>query len=261
MRQLIYSYLILTAFFICTSCSNKQYQALFEEKKSIPDTTLQKSPDTLNQYRIKSQDILEIRNLQNSKSVVDMNPSPNASSSQGAASTQAETFQVEEDGTVALTGLGHVPVVGLTRYEAQKLIEGLYHKVLLKDPIIALKIINLKVTILGEIKGQGNYVLTRDKTTLVELVGEAGGLTDKANEKDIKIIRGTEKTPKVTVIDLNNIQSINSPNAILQSGDIIYVSQSKRAARNDNLQNFSFVVQPILILFNTVLIIFTLIHK
>jgi polysaccharide export outer membrane protein len=261
MRQLIYSYLILTTFFICTSCSNKQYQALFEEKKTIPDSSLQKVPDTLNQYHIKSQDILEIRNLQNSKSIVDLTPSANVSSSQGAASTQAETFQVEEDGTVALTGLGHVKVAGLTRYEAQKLIEGLYHKVLLKDPIIALKIINLKVTILGEIKGQGNYVLTGDKTTLVELIGEAGGLTEKANEKDIKIIRGTEKTPKVTVIDLNNIQSINSPNAILQSGDIIYIAQSKRAARGDNLQNFSTVFQPILILFNSALIIFTLIHK
>jgi polysaccharide export outer membrane protein len=261
MRQLIYSYLILTAFFICTSCSNKQYQVLFEKKNTLPDSSLQKSADTLYQYRIKSQDILEIRNLQNSKSVVDMNPSVNSTSSQGAASTQAETFQVEEDGTVALTGLGHVTVTGLTRYEAQKLIEGLYHKVLLKDPIIALKIVNLKVTLFGEVKGPGNYVLTKDKTTLAELIGEAGGLSDKANEKTIKIIRGTEKTPRVIEIDLSNIQSINNPNAILQSGDIIYVAQNKRAIRNDNLQNFTTIFQPALILFNTALIIFTLIHK
>jgi polysaccharide export outer membrane protein len=261
MRQLIYTYLILTTFLICTSCSNRQYQTLFEEKKSISDNSSQKSTDTLNQYHIKSQDILEIRNLQNSKSIVDLNPALNTTSSQGAASTQPETFQVEEDGTVALTGLGHVQVAGLTRYEAQKLIESLYHKVLLKDPIIALKIVSLKVTLLGEVKGPGNYVLTKDKTTLVELIGQAGGLSDKANEKNIKIIRGTEKIPQVTEIDLNNIESINDPKAILQSGDIIYVAQNKRAVRNDNLQNFSLVVQPILILFNTALIIFTLIHK
>ena len=262
MRQLIYYILILNVFLIFTSCSNKQYQALFEEKKSLSDTSSQKKDTVLNLYRIKSQDILEIRNLQNSKSIVDLNPTiGSSSSSQGGATTQSETFQVEEDGTVALTVLGHVHVAGLTRFEAQKLIEGLYRKTILKDPIIALKIINLKVTILGEIKGQGNYVLTKDKTTLVELIGEAGGLTDRANEKNIKIIRGTEKNPKVTEIDLNNIQSINNPNTFLQSGDIIYVAQNKRAARNDNLQNFSVIVQPILILFNTVLIIFTLIHK
>jgi len=262
MRRLISSYLILAAIFICTSCSDKQYQTLFQEKKSLSDTSTQKKDTIINYYHIKSQDILEIRNLQNSKSIVDLNPSASiTSSSQGVATTQPETFQVEEDGTVALTGLGHVRVAGLTRFEAQKLIESLYHNALLKDPIIALKIVNLKVTILGEIKGQGNYALIKDKTTLVELIGEAGGLTDKANEKNIKIIRGTEKNPKVFEIDLNNIRSINQPGTILQSGDIIYVAQSGRAARGDNLQNFSTLFQPVLILFNTFLILFTLIHK
>jgi len=261
MRQLIFSYFILGAILICTSCSDKQYQALFQERNAIPDTLSQKSPLPLSEYHIKSQDILEIRNLQNSKSIVDLNPSVNVVASTGGASNQPETFQVEEDGTVALTGLGHVQVAGLTRFEAQKLIEGLYHNTLLKDPIIALKIVNLKVTILGEIKSQGNYPLTKDKTTLVELIGEAGGLTDKASEKNIKIIRGTEKKPQIIEIDLNNIRSINDPSTILQSGDIIYVAQNKRAARTDNLQNFSTVLQPALILFNTVLILYTLIHR
>ena len=261
MRRLISSYIILAAIFICTSCSDKQYQALFQEKKSLSDTSTRKKDTITNYYRIKSQDILEIRNLQNSKSIVDLNPSTAMATSQGVATTQPETFQVEEDGAVALTGLGHVHVGGLTRFEAQKLIESLYHNALLKDPIIALKIVNLKVTILGEIKGQGNYALTKDKTTLVELIGEAGGLTDKANEKNIKIIRGTEKNPKVIQIDLNNIRSINDPGTILQSGDIIYVAQNSRAARSDNLQNFSTLFQPVLILFNTALILYTLIHK
>ncbi len=261
MRRLIFSYIILGAIFIFTSCSDKQYQALFQERNAIPDTLLQKTPLTLSEYHIKSQDLLEIRNLQNSKSIVDLNPSANVVAATGSATTQPETFQVEEDGTVALTGLGHVQVAGLTRFEAQKLIENLYHNTLLKDPIVALKIVNLKVTILGEIKGQGNYPLIKDKTTLVELIGEAGGLTDKANEKNIKIIRGTEKKPQVIEIDLNNIRSINDPSTILQSGDIIYVAQSRRAARGDNLQNFSTLFQPVLILFNTVLILYTLIRR
>jgi polysaccharide export outer membrane protein len=261
MRRLIFSYLILGAILICTSCSDKQYQALFQEKNAMGDTLSQKSPLPLSEYHIKSQDILEIRNLQNSKTIVDLNPASAMATSQVATSTQPETFQVEEDGTVALTGLGHVTVAGLTRFEAQKLIESLYHNTLLKEPIIALKIVNLKVTILGEIKGQGNYPLTKDKITLIELIGEAGGLTDKANEKNVKIIRGTEKNPKVIEIDLNNIRSINDPSTILQSGDIIYVAQNKRATRADNLQNFSTLFQPILILFNTVLILYTLIRR
>ena len=95
---------------------------------------------------------------------------------------------------------------------------------------------------------------------MVELIGEAGGLTEKANEKSIKIIRGSEKDPQVTNIDLSNVESINDPKTILQNGDIIYIAQNKRAVRNDNLQNFSFIVQPALLLFNTALIVLTLIR-
>jgi polysaccharide export outer membrane protein len=259
MRHLKILYFLLAAIFIFTSCSDKQYQALFQERKSISDTLSQKNPVTLNEYRIKSQDILQVRNLQDTRFIANETPvNPNTT---GGSTVQGETFQVEEDGTVTLPVIGHVQVTGLTRSEAQKLIEGLYRKTLLKDPIIELKIVNLKVTILGEIKGQGSYTLIKDKTTLVELIGEAGGLTDRANEKNIKIIRGTEKNPKVTEVDLNNIQSINDPGSVLQSGDIIYVAENKRAARGENLQNFSTIFQPILILFNTALILYTLIHK
>jgi polysaccharide export outer membrane protein len=259
MRQLIFTYIILAAFFICTSCSNKQYQTLFQQRNSIVDSTSQKSPATLSQYHIKPQDILQIRNLQDIKYIV--NETPVTANTSGGNASQGQTFQVEEDGTVALPVIGRVQVSGLTRVEAQKLIEDLYRKNLLVNPIIDLKIVNLKVTLLGEIRGQGNYVLIKDKTTLIELIGEAGGLTEAANEKNIKIIRGSGNNPAVTEVDLDNIRSINDPKAILQSGDIIYIAKNNRAARADNLQNFSTIFQPLLILFNTVLILFTIVHK
>lgn len=257
MRGLIYAYLIAGVLFMCTSCANKQYQALFEQK-AIADSLSQKSAVSTSIYHIQPQDILQVRNLQDIKYIA--NETPISTNTTGGNTSQGQTFQVEDDGTVNLPALGHVQVGGLTRVEAQKLIEGLYHKVLLNNPIIELKITNLKVSIFGEIKAQGNYALTKDKTTLVELIGEAGGLTDKADEKSIKIIRGGNKNPMVTEIDLSNIRSINAPNAVLQSGDIVYIAQNKRAVRNDNLQNFSVILQPALILFNTALIIFTLIH-
>ena len=151
--------------------------------------------------------------------------------------------------------------MGLTRSEAQKKVETLYKDSLLRNPIIELKIINLKVTLLGEIKQQGSFPLIKDKTTLVELIGEAGGLTDKGNGSNIKIIRGSESNPKVTIADLNDINSINNPNNVLQNGDIIYISENKRASRSDNLSNFSTVFSPVLLLFNTALIILTLVRK
>ncbi|HEX8020668.1 polysaccharide biosynthesis/export family protein [Mucilaginibacter sp.] len=261
MRNYIPTCLIIGIFFLLTSCSSKQYQYLFEQKYNIADTASKGSDATTGPYRIKAQDILQIRNLQSIKYIVDETPSVNSGGTAGGGSNTGQTFQVDDDGAVALPAIGHVKVAGLTRPEAAKQIEELYRKNLLKDPIIELKIVNLKVTILGEIKGQGNYTLTKDRTTLVELIGEAGGLTDKANEANIKIIRGEQKNPQVTEINLRDIQSINDPRAVLQSGDVIYIAQNKRAVRNDKLQNLSIVSQPILLLLNTALIIFTLSHR
>ncbi|GAC1309782.1 MAG: hypothetical protein NVSMB24_25820 [Mucilaginibacter sp.] len=254
-----YTFLILVTLLFFQSCSNKQYQALFEKKRSISDSLSKPTSGTSTYYRIKPQDVLQIRNLQNSKNIADLNPAT-SSSLQVGNFTGGDTFQVEDDGTIALTGLGHVQVTGLTRFEAQKLIEDLYRKTFLKNPIIELKITNLKVTIFGEIKSPGAFPLIKDKTTLIELIGEAGGLTERANETNIKIIRGNEKIPKVTEIDLSNIESINDPRAVLQNGDIIYITENRRAIRNEKLQNFSSIFQPAILLFNTALIIVTLIR-
>jgi len=266
MRHLIITYLILAGLITFSSCSNKQYQVLFEQKNAQSDSSLKKNrlTDSLSDknspaftyYRIRPQDILQVRNLQNSKYIVDDQPAV-LNTTSGGNSSQGQTYQVDQNGLVALPVIGRIPVGGLTRAEAEKTIEDLYRAKLLKDPIIEVTITNLKVTILGEVKAPGNFPLIKDKTTLVELIGAAGGLTDKANEKNIKIVHGTDRNAKVTEINLNEINSIYDPNSVLRNGDIIYVAQNKRAVRNDNLQNFSLLVQPILLVFNALLIIFT----
>ncbi len=262
MRPIVFPLLLLSIVLLCSSCFRKQYQTLFQQKAALADTSMKKSTDTTAEYRIQAQDVLQIRNLQNSKNIIDLNPTTGTvSNSPESMISQGETYMVENDGTVALTGLDRIKVAGLTRIEAQKYIESLYRQKFLKNPIIELKITTLKVTMLGEIRAQGNFPLIKDKTTLVEMIGQAGGLTQNANETNIKIIRGTQNKPKVTEIDLSNINSITDPNAILQNGDIIYIAQNKRAIRDNELQNFSTIFQPLILLFNTALIIFTLSHK
>ena len=256
---------VFLVFIISSGCSTQQPQLLFKESSVVGQkatTQADSGGNGTKDYKIRSQDILQIRNLQNIKYIVDATPTTTTSSNQGNTNVSAEgqTYQVEDDGTVALPVIGHVPVAGLTRTEAAKHIEEVYRKDVLKDPIIDLKIVNLKVTLLGEIKTQGNFPLVKDKTNLIEMIGEAGGLTDKANEKNIKIIRGDPKNPQITEVDLSKTATLADPRIILQNNDIIYISQNKRAVRSDQLQNVTTAVQPALIIVNTALIIYTLIH-
>ncbi len=256
--------ILLFGLLVTTSCSFKQQQVLFKQSNPNQSNTTQNSQENsgagTTDYRIHSQDILQIRNLQSTKYIVD--EAPVSITAGGSSSTsQGQTFQVEDDGTVALPVIGRVQIAGLTRAEAAKQIEDLYRKNLLVNPIIELKIINLKVTILGEIKTQGNFPLIKDKTNLVELIGEAGGLNAGANEKNIKIIRGDPKNPQVFEFDLSNLNTLADPRLILQNNDIVYITQSKRAAKNDQLQNVTNTLSPALLVFNTALIIYTLIHR
>jgi polysaccharide export outer membrane protein len=258
MRIFIFVFLTISLLSGLTSCSYKQDQLLFQQKQGFDTVSTQNAP-TLVRYRIQPQDILQIRNLQNISYIIGDAPSATTSGgSGGGSSLQGQDFQVEEDGSVALPVIGRVQVEGLTRQEASNKIEEMYKKSLLKDPIIELKIINLKITVLGEIKSPGNYQLVKDKTTLIELIGEAGGLTDKANEKNVEIIRGDPAHPSVKRIDLSNIRSLSDPAGILQNGDIIYIAQNKRAIQSDKISTFSTIIQPALIILNTFLIIFTL---
>jgi polysaccharide export outer membrane protein len=256
MRYLVITYLFVGIVF--TSCSYKQDRVLLEQKSFIPDTTLSKSSTNISNYRIKPQDILQIINVQNSKNLVDLTAgAPGAST---GASPLGESYQVEEDGTIALTGIGRVPVAGMTRVEARSYIENLYRKTL-KEPLFELKITNLKVLLFGEIKGTTPIMLTHDNTTLMEVIGQAGGLSEKADGKNVKIIRGGQKYPKTDIIDLTDIKTLTDPRIIMQNNDIVVVSQNKRAIRTERLQDFSTIASPFILILNTALIVLSLTRR
>lgn len=245
------SFFLLALTILCYSCSYKQQHALFRQNgQKNADTT---SQVTHTAYRIQPEDILQIRNLQGIKYL-----DGSSSNAAGGSSSAGESFQVEEDGKVTLPVLGHIPITGLTRYEAAKKIEQLYRDSLLNNPIIELKILNLKVTIFGEAKSTGIFQLKKENTTLIDILGEAGGLSASADEKHIKIIRNDKPSPEVIWVDLSNINVLTDPKIRLQNNDIIYIAQNKRAIRDDKIQNLSSLVQPSLLIFNTALIIYTL---
>jgi polysaccharide export outer membrane protein len=232
---------------------------LFEQTKVIPDSIYQKIRANVSNYRIKPQDILQIRNMQESKNLVDVAAGSVAQSSTTTASVQqGEEYEVDDDGTIALAGLGRIKVSGLTRLEARKYLEDLYNKEYLKKALFDVKLTNLKVTVLGEVKSPGNYTLTKDNTKLIDILGEAGGLTDKANEQNIQIWRGNLQTPDVTTVNLREVKTLYDSKTILTNNDVIYVAQNKTAIRAQKVQNFSVVAQPLLLMVNTALIIFTL---
>jgi len=77
------------------------------------------------------------------------------------------------------------------------------------------------VTVGGEVKSGGKEVGLRDGMRLYQAIMSAGGFTEFADVKHVKIIRGTRQQ----IYDMRKIDPLGENNPILMDGDTIHVPQ------------------------------------
>lgn len=252
------------------SCGVRKKRTLFNAPSDIVTDTIKHVYVVNDQgisdayYKIKVNDQLAIRNVQNFEFGATGNSSGitgNSGNNQNLVSggiSNVLSYPVELDGMVNLPAIGKIEVVGLSRREAAIKIQDLYKTKLLKEPIIELSVVNLKVTLLGEFSKQGNFLLERDNTTLIDIIGEAGGITKTADPKTLKIIRGDRANPELIYVNLNDINSLASKKLVLQNHDIIVLQPTKSSATSDKLQSLNNILQPLLVVVNFAVLIFTI---
>ena len=242
---------------IMSSCSYKSRNTLFNPKDKILSDSI-KTIYVVNKgnnadqktHILQVDDIITIRNLQNPDLVTGI---PIGVSSVA----NNTTYKIDADSNVALPVIGRVNLVGLTVLQAERKVTTLYQDGPLKmsNPIFDISVINLKVTVLGEVGKQGNYMLTKERTNLVEVLGEAGGLNNRANKRTLQIIRGNLKDPEVFYVNLKDINTLSNDKLYLQNNDIIYVQPNRFALGADKLSSLSPFIQTVLILLNSALLI------
>lgn len=115
-----------------------------------------------------------------------------------------QTVRVSEDGSITLSLLGKVEVSGLTAQELEKKLAGLLDQQYTKAAHVTVFIREYqKVSVLGAVGRPGMYELV-GPTTLLQIIAQAGGLTNMAM-KDITIYRqgpdGQETRISVTIED------------------------------------------------------------
>lgn len=248
---------------IITSCSVRRQHALFNAPSDIVTDTIKQVYVVNDQgisdsyYKIKVNDLLAVKNLQDREFGANVGATNIGSNAQGGTTQNTLSYLVDTDGTVNLPAIGKVEVVGLSRRDAAIKIQEIYQKKLLKDPIIQLSIVNLKVTLLGEFGRQGNFLLERENTTLIDIIGEAGGVNKSADPKTCKIIRGDRSNPEIIYVNLNDINSLASKKLVLQNNDIVVIQQTKNAAITERLNSLNNIIQPILVVVNLAVLILT----
>ncbi|RYG17891.1 MAG: hypothetical protein EOO07_10130 [Chitinophagaceae bacterium] len=262
--QALWFALVIVVFL--SSCGSRKSRTLFNAPSDVVTDTIKQVYVVNDQgmgdayYKIKANDQLAIRNVQNREFGASNSSVTGGATtaSTGGSAANVTSYPVDLEGNVNLPAIGKVAVAGLSRREAAIKIQNLYGEKLLKEPIIELSLVNLKVTLLGEFSKQGNFLLEKDNTSLIEIIGEAGGITKTADPKTLKIIRGDRSNPELIYVNLNDINSLASKKIILQNNDIIVLQPTKNSALSERLQSFNNVVQPLLVVVNLAVLIFTL---
>jgi polysaccharide export outer membrane protein len=163
-------------------------------------------------------------------------------------------YVLDDKGNVKLPLIGAVNLTGMTIASATSLIEEKF-KAYIADPIVTLKKLNFKITVLGEVNRPGTYQVMNEKATLLEALGLAGDLSTFGDRKSIRIIRTENNVTKDFMVDLTSASSLTNEVYFLHPDDVIYVSPVPRRA----FQNISPAVTVFTSILTTAVVVVTFI--
>jgi len=249
--------LFIVVLLCVSSCiTNKQTQYLQKDdvnKKNLKkDTVLREYDLTLFDYKIQTNDLLYIRFSSLTEKEFDFfsmtTQQAGMNFGQGGAGALMIGELVDPEGKVPFPVVGKVVVAGLTVFEIQDKLQSLADQYL-EAPIVKVRLLNYRVTVLGEVNGEQTVVLPNNRVSFLEAIGLAGGLGEFADRSNIKVIRQKGDKTEVFYVDLLNEDFLESDHYYVTQNDVIVVPPLKQKPfRNYFGQNLALVASTLTLL-------------
>lgn len=162
------------------------------------------------------------------------NQSVISSSSGNGVSSITTGYLVDDNGNIQFPILGSIKASGLTLKQLGDTIAAtLTAKKLLTEPIVNVRIMNFRVTVLGEVNRPGVVPVANGKISLLEAIGMAGDMTVYAKRDNVLLIRVEDGNKIVRRLDLNDPAFVSaSPYYYLKTNDVVYVETGKAKIAN-----------------------------
>jgi polysaccharide export outer membrane protein len=146
-----------------------------------------------------------------------------------------QSYIVDNDGNIDFPLVGSLHLAGLTKNAAEQLIREKIKPYLTEteNPIVTVRMINYKISVLGELARPGMFTVASEKISILEALAQAGDLTVYGVRDRVKLIREDATGKKeIHVLNLNDANIINSPYYYLQQNDVVYVEPNKVKSQN-----------------------------
>jgi polysaccharide export outer membrane protein len=136
----------------------------------------------------------------------------------------SQSLQVRPDGKITLPLVGDVPAAGKTSQELRDAITGSLQEYI-RNPVVTVIVVETvpqQVHVMGEVKAAGPQPLT-GPLSILQALAAAGGFTDFAKTRDIRVLRKTASGTTTITFDYKDaIRSSRAP-LMLQAGDMVIV--------------------------------------
>ena len=236
------------------SCASKKDVLYFQDPDALHSTAI-----VYQQPNIQVNDILKI-DIGSSVTEASLPYNRKFSDQMNAMSVQLMQLQgyvVDASGTVSLPILGKIKLIGLTPTEAeQKITEILKAGLHLQEPSVLVRVLNAKITVLGEVRNPGNIIYTEPFLTIPQALGYAGDLTMNGRRDDILLIREADGKREVMHIDLTQSDWFANPEYLLRQNDILLVNPNYAKVKTAGvLGNLGAVFSSISFLISIILLI------
>jgi protein involved in polysaccharide export with SLBB domain len=137
-------------------------------------------------------------------------------------------FRVGEDGAVIYPVLGRLEVAGKTANDLAQTLSALLADGYLNHPEVAVFVRehnSSKVAVIGQVQAPGRYSY-KTGLTIVEVIAEAGGTTDRALLSTITVTRRVEGEERSYEVPFRDITLGRAPDFRLIPGDVVVVAES-----------------------------------
>jgi polysaccharide biosynthesis/export protein len=228
MKKLVFIFFLSICLFSCS----KRNLVYFSDIEPFSDYTIPVGES--NEPRIQVDDLLSI-------TVTSLNPESNMLFNVGVLMPSGdrnntvvnspinENYLVDKSGSINYPVIGLIKLEGLTKQEALIKMGQLLNDYV-KDPIINIRFMNFKVTVIGEVTNPNSFVIPTEKITILEALGLAGDMTAYGKRENVLVIREKDGVRTVSRINLNDKAVLTSPYFYLQQNDVVYVEPYKTKA-------------------------------
>ena len=162
-------------------------------------------------------------------------------------------YLVDSSGYIEMPIVGSIKASGLTCFEFSEFLK-ISLKEYVLNPSVRTKILNFRVSILGEVNRPGTFNVINQNISLTELISTAGGFTNNANPSKILIIRDANNEIETRYVDLTSYEFINSEYYFLKQNDEVYVKPDKASLAFDfgilrNIGSIALLATTLLLIF------------